>query len=58
MISFCTAVVVEALGSLTTIESGVVKRVLPFILLGLQSDAKGSLDHRVRFPLSRISNLV
>ncbi|GFY84407.1 ARM repeat superfamily protein [Actinidia rufa] len=46
VISFCTAVVVEALGSLTTIESGVVKRVLPFILSGLQADAKGSLDHR------------
>lgn len=48
VISFCTAVVVEALGSLTTIDNDVVKRVLPYVLSGLQPDAKGGIDHKVR----------
>lgn len=46
VISFCTAVVVEALGSLTTIDNEVVKRVLPYVLSGLQPDAKGGIDHK------------
>lgn len=49
MISFCTAVVVEVLGSLTTLDDDVVKRVLPYVLSGLQLDAKGGLDLKVRF---------
>ncbi|XP_058207523.1 uncharacterized protein At3g06530 isoform X3 [Rhododendron vialii] len=44
VISFCTAVVVEVLGSLTTLDDDVVKRVLPYVLSGLQLDAKGGLD--------------
>ncbi|KAI8564501.1 hypothetical protein RHMOL_Rhmol03G0186500 [Rhododendron molle] len=44
VISFCTAVVVEVLGSLTTLDDDVVKRVLPNVLSGLQLDAKGGLD--------------
>ncbi|KAL6980908.1 hypothetical protein U1Q18_022544 [Sarracenia purpurea var. burkii] len=46
VISFCTAVSVEALGSLTTLDSDVVKRVLPYVVSGLQPDAKGGLDHK------------
>ncbi|KAI8564027.1 hypothetical protein RHMOL_Rhmol03G0152200 [Rhododendron molle] len=42
VISFCT--VVEVLGSLTTLDDDGVKRVLPYVLSGLQLDAKGSLD--------------
>lgn len=49
MISFCTAVVVEALGSVTSVDNDVVTRILPFVNSGLQPDAKGGPDHRVRF---------
>ncbi|KAI8563564.1 hypothetical protein RHMOL_Rhmol03G0119100 [Rhododendron molle] len=42
VISFCT--VVEVLGSLTTLDDDGVKRVLPYVLSGLQLDAKGGLD--------------
>ncbi|KAF7147136.1 hypothetical protein RHSIM_Rhsim03G0111100 [Rhododendron simsii] len=42
VISFCT--VFEVLGSLTTLDDDVVKRVLPYVLSGLQLDAKGGLD--------------
>ncbi|KAG5557188.1 hypothetical protein RHGRI_007457 [Rhododendron griersonianum] len=48
VISFCT-VVVEVLGSLTTLDDDVVKRVLPYVLSGLQLDAKGGLDLKVWF---------
>ncbi|KAG5556775.1 hypothetical protein RHGRI_007143 [Rhododendron griersonianum] len=44
VISFCTAVVVDVLGSLTTLDDDVVKRVLPYVLSELQLDAKGGLD--------------
>lgn len=46
-ISFCTAVVVEALGSITTVEDDVVKRILPFVVSGLQPGTKGGSDHKV-----------
>ncbi|KAK7852331.1 uncharacterized protein CFP56_039361 [Quercus suber] len=46
VISFCTAVVVEALGSVTTVEDDVVKRILPFVVSGLQPGTKGGSDHK------------
>ncbi|KAK3026432.1 hypothetical protein RJ639_041444 [Escallonia herrerae] len=46
VISFCTAVVVEVLGSLPTVETDVVKRILPFVDSGLQPSAKGGLDRK------------
>lgn len=46
IIGFCTAVVIEALGSLTTIDSDIVKRVLPFVVSGLQPGVKAGLDHK------------
>ena len=49
VIGFCTAVVVEALGSATTIEDDVVKRILLFAVSGLQPGTKGGSDHKVRF---------
>ncbi|CAH9069155.1 unnamed protein product [Cuscuta epithymum] len=44
VIGFCTAVVVEVLGSLMTIDSDVVKRVLPYVTSGLQHHGKGGDD--------------
>lgn len=55
MISFCTAVVVEALGSVISVDNDVVTRILPFVNSGLQSDAKGGPDHKVRFKASLLS---
>ncbi|XP_057972834.1 uncharacterized protein At3g06530 [Malania oleifera] len=46
VISFCTAIVVEALGSVTTVDNDVVKRILPFVVSGLQHGAKGGPDHK------------
>ncbi|XP_059627802.1 uncharacterized protein At3g06530 [Cornus florida] len=46
VINFCTAVVVEVLGSLTTVNSDVVKRILPYIASGLHPGAKRGLDHK------------
>lgn len=48
-INFCTAVVVEALGSVSTVDSDAVKRILPFVVSGLQPGTKGGSDHKVRF---------
>lgn len=46
VISFCTAVVVEVLGSLGNVDSEIVKRILPFLNSGLQSGGKGSFDYK------------
>ncbi|KAM7494654.1 hypothetical protein LguiB_029263 [Lonicera macranthoides] len=46
VISFCTAVVVEVLGSLAVIETDVVKRILPYVFSGFKHGAKGGLDHK------------
>ncbi|KAL4574909.1 hypothetical protein LXL04_021749 [Taraxacum kok-saghyz] len=46
VISFCTAVVIEVLGSLAVIETDVVKRVLPYVISGLQTHSKGNIDHK------------
>ncbi|XP_075111294.1 uncharacterized protein At3g06530 isoform X2 [Nicotiana tabacum] len=43
---FCTAVIFEVLGSLTTIDSDVVRRVLPFVEFGLQPGARGGADQK------------
>lgn len=44
---FCTAVVFEVLGSLTTIDSEAVRRVLPFVEFGLQPGSRGGTDQKV-----------
>ncbi|PHT52471.1 hypothetical protein CQW23_06933 [Capsicum baccatum] len=43
---FCTAVIFEFLGSLTTIDSEVVRRVLPFVEFGLQPGSRGGADQK------------
>lgn len=47
VISFCTAVVVEVLGSLAVVETDVVKRILPYVFSGFKHGSKGGLDHQV-----------
>lgn len=49
VVSFCTAVVIEVLGSITTVNTDVVQRILPFVISGLQPGSKGGSDHKVRF---------
>lgn len=49
MVSFTTAVIVEILGSVATVDGDVVKRILPFVDSGLQSGVKGCLDQQVCF---------
>ncbi|KAF5456236.1 hypothetical protein F2P56_025737 [Juglans regia] len=46
MISFCTAVVVEAVGSITNLDDDIVKRILPFVFSGLQPGKRRGPDHR------------
>ncbi|XP_059305010.1 uncharacterized protein At3g06530 isoform X2 [Lycium ferocissimum] len=41
---FCTAVIFEVLGSLNTIDSEAVRRVLPFVEFGLQPGSRGGTD--------------
>lgn len=36
VIGFCTAVFVEVLGTVVTIDDDLVKRILPFVVSGLQ----------------------
>lgn len=43
---FCTAVIFEVLGSLTTIDSDAVRRVLPFVEFGLQPGSRGGTDQK------------
>ncbi|MCD7468760.1 hypothetical protein HAX54_007198 [Datura stramonium] len=43
---FCTAVIFEVLGSLTTIDSEAVRRVLPFVEFGLQPGSRGGADQK------------
>ena len=47
VISFCTAVIVEVLGCVATIDSDIVKRIHPFVASGLQTGTKGGSDHKV-----------
>ncbi|XP_010275398.1 PREDICTED: uncharacterized protein At3g06530 isoform X2 [Nelumbo nucifera] len=44
VVSFCTAVVVEVLGAIPSVDSDKVKRILPFVLSGLNPTTKGSRD--------------
>lgn len=46
VICFCTAVIVESLGSVPELDTDTVKRVLPFVFDGLNPDMKGSHDHK------------
>ncbi|XP_076957841.1 uncharacterized protein At3g06530-like [Bidens hawaiensis] len=46
VISFCTAVVTEVLGSFPVIGSEVVKRILPYVDSSFRSHSKGSTDHK------------
>jgi U3 small nucleolar RNA-associated protein 10 len=46
VVSFCTAVTVEVLGSLAVVESDVVMRILPYVFSCLKNGAKGVLDHK------------
>ncbi|GMI76636.1 hypothetical protein like AT3G06530 [Hibiscus trionum] len=46
VVSFCTAVIVEVLGCVATIDSDIVKRIHPFVASGLQTGAKGGSDHK------------
>ncbi|KAG6781264.1 hypothetical protein POTOM_014155 [Populus tomentosa] len=46
IVSFCTAVVIEVLGSITTVNTDIVQRILPFVISGLQPGSKGGSDHK------------
>ncbi|KAI4384708.1 hypothetical protein MLD38_002826 [Melastoma candidum] len=46
VLSFCTAVVIESLQSLATVEDEIVKRILPFVHLGLQLGLDKGFEHQ------------
>ncbi|XP_020540628.2 uncharacterized protein At3g06530 isoform X2 [Jatropha curcas] len=46
VISFCVAVIIESLGSMTVINSDIVKRILPFVVSGLQPVSRRGSDHK------------
>ncbi|TKY57271.1 U3 small nucleolar RNA-associated protein 10 [Spatholobus suberectus] len=46
VIGFCTAVFVEVLGTVVTVNDDLVKRILPFVVSGLQPGIKGVSDHK------------
>ncbi|XP_021905643.1 uncharacterized protein At3g06530 [Carica papaya] len=46
VISFCTAVFVEVLGSMTTINSSVVGKIYGFLDYGLKASVNGGSDHQ------------
>ena len=46
-IRFCTAVFVEVLGTVVTVDDDLVKRILPFV--SLQPGIKEVSDHKVSF---------
>ncbi|KAK7276819.1 hypothetical protein RIF29_17965 [Crotalaria pallida] len=46
VIGFCTAVFVEVMGAAVTVNDDVVKKILPFVVSGLQSGIKGISDHK------------
>lgn len=49
VISFCTAVFIEVLGTVMTVNDDLVKIILPFVVSGLQPGIRGFSDHKVRF---------
>ncbi|CAJ1971385.1 unnamed protein product [Sphenostylis stenocarpa] len=46
VIGFCTAVFVEVLGTVVTVKDDIVKRILPFVVSGLQPGINGVSDHK------------
>lgn len=44
---FCIAVIIEVIGSITVVDTNVVKRILPYIVYGLQPNVKVEPDHKV-----------
>ncbi|KAF7823345.1 U3 small nucleolar RNA-associated protein 10 [Senna tora] len=46
VISFCTAVFIEVLGTVTMVDDDLVKRILPFVISGLQPGIQGVSDHK------------
>ncbi|CAI9091980.1 OLC1v1027104C1 [Oldenlandia corymbosa var. corymbosa] len=44
--SFCTAVILEVLGSMITVSGDVVNKILPYLISGLQPGAKGNIEHK------------
>ncbi|XP_020222624.1 uncharacterized protein At3g06530 isoform X2 [Cajanus cajan] len=46
VIGFCTAVFVEVLGTVVTVNDDLVKRILPFVVSGLQPGVQGASDHK------------
>ncbi|KAK7300089.1 hypothetical protein RJT34_10922 [Clitoria ternatea] len=46
VIGFCTAVFTEVLGTVVTVDDDLVKRILPFVVSGLQPGIKGVADHK------------
>lgn len=46
VIGFCTAVFVEVLGTVVTVNDDLLKRILPFVVSGLQPGIKGVSDHK------------
>ncbi|XP_004517296.1 uncharacterized protein At3g06530-like [Cicer arietinum] len=46
VIGFCTAVFIEVLGTVETVNDDIVKRILPFVVSGLQPGIKGDSNHK------------
>ncbi|GAU49365.1 hypothetical protein TSUD_252390 [Trifolium subterraneum] len=46
VIGFCTAVFIEVLGTVVTVDDDIVKRILPFVSSGLQHGITGVSDHK------------
>lgn len=44
---FCIAVIIEVIGSVTVVDTNVVKRILPYVVYGLQPNVKVEPDHKV-----------
>ncbi|KAF6149893.1 hypothetical protein GIB67_008614 [Kingdonia uniflora] len=46
VVNFFTAVIVEVLGALPTIDTNTVRRILPFVFSGLEPTSKGGANHK------------
>lgn len=57
VISFCTAVFIEILGTVAVVDDDIVKRILPFVISGLQPGIRGVSDHKVRFHIHGVLHL-
>ncbi|PNX77388.1 U3 small nucleolar RNA-associated protein [Trifolium pratense] len=47
VIGFCTAVFIEVLGTVVTVDDDILKRILPFVSSGLQHGINGVSDHKL-----------